>query len=207
MTYASDAGDFSIALAGDCMLTRKLSVFDEPAFLALVKVFRDCDAGMANLETVVRRWDEGTPGITQGTFMTTPPELLEDIKWFGINMLACANNHAFDYGEGGLLATIRHLDAAGLAHAGSGRNLVEARMPGYLDTRGGRVAILAATATFRPSTVALQPEFAASVLPATSYMLRKYFRLNKFPGVESRLRSSYGARLPVTRIVVTPEAR
>ena len=101
-------------------------------------------------KSVVRRWDEGTPGITQGTFMTTPPELLDDIKWFGINMVACANNHAFDYGEGGLLATIRHLDAAGIAHAGSGANLAEARMPGYLDTRGGRVAILATTATFRP---------------------------------------------------------
>ena len=150
MTYASEAGDFSIALAGDCMLTRRLSVFDEPAFLALLKIFRDCDAATANLESVVRRWDEGTPGITQGTFMTTPPELIEDIKWFGINMLGCANNHAFDYGEGGVLATIRHLDAAGIAHAGSGRNLAEARMPGYLDTRGGRVAILAATATFRP---------------------------------------------------------
>ena len=125
-------------------------MFDEPPFLALAKIFRDCDAATANLESVVRRWDEGTPGITQGTFMTTPPELLDDIKWFGINMVACANNHAFDYGEGGLLATIRHLDAAGIAHAGSGANLAEARMPGYLDTRGGRVAILATTATFRP---------------------------------------------------------
>ena len=34
MTYASEAGDFNVAIAGDCMLTRRLSVFDEPAFLA-----------------------------------------------------------------------------------------------------------------------------------------------------------------------------
>jgi poly-gamma-glutamate synthesis protein (capsule biosynthesis protein) len=149
MTYASEAGNFSIALAGDCMLTRKLSVFDEPAFVGLVKIFRDCDVGTANLESVVRHWDEGTPGITQGTYMTTPPDLLGEYKWFGINMFGCANNHAFDYGEGGVLATLKHLDAAGFAHAGSGRNLAEARMPGYLDTRGGRVAILATTATFR----------------------------------------------------------
>src|SRR6202007_1730218 len=101
-------------------------------------------------ETVVRRSDEGLPGITRGTYMQTPPELLADLKWFGINMVCTANNHSFDYGEGGLLATLRHLDAAGIVHAGSGRNLAEARMPGYLDVRGGRVAILAATATFRP---------------------------------------------------------
>jgi poly-gamma-glutamate capsule biosynthesis protein CapA/YwtB (metallophosphatase superfamily) len=150
MTYAAETGDFSIALGGDCMLTRRLSVYDEPAFLALVKTFRDCDAGFVNLESVVRRWDEGAPGITRGTYMTTPPELLEDLKWFGINMVGCANNHAFDYGEAGLLATLAHLDAAGIVHAGSGRNLAEARMPGYLESNNGRVALLATTATYRP---------------------------------------------------------
>ena len=129
MAYASEAGDLSIALGGDCMLTRRLSVYDEPAFLGLAQIFRDCDAGFANLETVVRRPHEGTPGITRGTYMTTPPELLDDLKWFGINMVACANNHAFDYGEAGLLATIAHLDAAGLVHAGIGRNLAQARRP------------------------------------------------------------------------------
>jgi len=150
MTYASEAGNFNIALAGDCMLTRRLRVFDEPEFLGLVKIFRGCDVGTGNLESVVRHWDEGTPGITQGTFMTTPPELLEEFKWFGLTMMGTANNHAFDYGEGGALATCKHLDEAGIPHAGSGRNLAEARMPGYLDTKGGRVAILATTATFRP---------------------------------------------------------
>src|SRR6266542_3595469 len=150
MIYAAEIGNFTIALAGDTMLTRKLTPFNEEGFLALREILRGADAAFANLEGTVHTWDEGTPGITQGTFMTTEPKLLEDIKWFGINMVACANNHAFDYGEGGLLATIRHLDAAGIAHAGSGANLAEARMPGYLDTRGGRVAILSTTATFRP---------------------------------------------------------
>jgi poly-gamma-glutamate synthesis protein (capsule biosynthesis protein) len=150
MTYASDSGDFTIALGGDCMPTRRLAVYDEPAFLALAKIFRAADAGFVNLETVVRHQDEGAPNITRGTYMTTPPELLADLKWFGINLASCANNHAYDYGEAGLLATIAHLDAAGIAHAGSGRNLAEARRPGYLDTPHGRVALVAMTATFRP---------------------------------------------------------
>ena len=81
--------------------------------------------------------------------MTTEPKLLEDLKWLGINMVSCANNHAFDYGEGGVLANIRHLDEAGMVHAGTGKNLAEARAPGYLDTPNGRVALIAATATFR----------------------------------------------------------
>ncbi len=149
MLYAAEKGDFTIALAGDCMLTRKLSVFKEERFLSLAETLRSADAAFANLEGTVHSWDEGTPGITQGTFMTTDPKLLEDLKWFGINLVSCANNHAFDYGEGGVLAN-RHLDEAGLAHAGTGKNLAEARAPAYLDTLNGRVALVAATAAFRP---------------------------------------------------------
>ena len=139
-----------LALAGDTMLTRKLIPFKEEKFLRLREILRGADAAFANLEGTVHAWDEGTPGITQGTFMTTDPKLLEDLKWLGINMVSCANNHAFDYGEDGVLANLRHLDAAALAHAGTGKNLAEARAPGYLDTPNGRVGLIATTATFRP---------------------------------------------------------
>src|ERR1700752_485840 len=150
MTYEAEAGIFSIALAGDTMLTRKLTPFRENKFLQLRKILGSVDAVFANLEGTVHTWDEGTPGITQGTFMTTDPALLEDLKWLGINLVSCANNHGFDYGEGGVLANIHHLDEAGLAHAGTGKNLAEATAPGYLDTPNGRVALIALTAAFRP---------------------------------------------------------
>ena len=149
MLYQSETRDICIALAGDTMLTRRLAVFKEERFLSLAEILRSADVGFANLEGPVRAWDEGAPGITQGTYMTTRPALLEDLKWLGINLVSCANNHAFDYGEGGLLATIGHLNAADLPQAGAGRNLAEARAPAYLDTMGGRVALVAATATFR----------------------------------------------------------
>ena len=150
MPYEAEKGNFALALAGDTMLTRKLIPFKEEKFLRLREILRGADAAFANLEGTVHNWDEGTPGITQGTFMTTDPKLLEDLKWLGINMVSCANNHAFDYGEDGVLANLRHLDAAGLAHAGTGKNLAEARAPGYLDTPNGRVGLIATTATFRP---------------------------------------------------------
>ena len=150
MTYQSEKGNCTIALAGDTMLTRKLTPFKEERFLKLREILRSADAGFANLEGTVHTWDEGTPGITQGTFMTTEPKLLEDLQWLGINLVSCANNHAFDYGEDGVLANLKHLDSAGLVHAGTGKNLAEARAPGYLDTPNGRVALVATTATFRP---------------------------------------------------------
>jgi poly-gamma-glutamate capsule biosynthesis protein CapA/YwtB (metallophosphatase superfamily) len=150
MIYQAAKGNLTVALAGDTMLTRKLTPFKETQFLALRELLHGADAAFANLEGTVHTWDEGTPGITQGTFMTTEPKLLEDLKWLGINLVSCANNHAFDYGEDGVLANIRHLHDAGIAHAGTGRNLAEARAPAYLDTPNGRIALVAATATFRP---------------------------------------------------------
>jgi len=150
VAYDAERGNFTLALAGDTMLTRKLIPFKEETFLRLREILRSADAAFANLEGTVHTWDEGTPGITQGTFMTTDPKLLEDLKWLGINLVSCANNHAFDYGEGGVLANIRHLDAAAIAHAGTGKNLAEARAPGYLDTPNGRVGLIATTAAFRP---------------------------------------------------------
>jgi Bacterial capsule synthesis protein PGA_cap len=150
MTYQAENGDFTVALAGDTMLTRRLRPFKEPRFLALREVIHKADAVFVNLEGTVHTWDEGTPGITQGTFMTTEPQLLEDLQWLGVNLVSCANNHAYDYSEGGVLANLKHLDAAGIAHAGTGCNLAEARAPAYLDTPNGRVALIAATATFRP---------------------------------------------------------
>jgi poly-gamma-glutamate capsule biosynthesis protein CapA/YwtB (metallophosphatase superfamily) len=150
MLYEAEKGEFSLALAGDTMLTRKLMPFKEERFLALRKILTGCDAAFANLEGTVHTWDEGTPGITQGTFMTTDPSLLEDLKWLGISIVSCANNHAFDYGEDGVLANLKHLQAAGIAHAGTGKNLTEARAPGYLDTPNGRVGLIATTAAFRP---------------------------------------------------------
>ena len=145
--YQAETGNFTIVLAGDTMLTRKLAPFNEEGFLGLRDIFRSADAAFANLEGTVHLWDEGTPGITQGTFMTTDPKLLEDLQWLGVNMVSCANNHAFDYGEAGVLANIRHLDHAGIVHAGTGKNLSEARAPGYLDTPNGRVALVSTTAT------------------------------------------------------------
>ena len=150
MPYEADGGDLDIALAGDLMLTRKISVAREPRFRALRDLLNKADASFANLEGSVRNWDEGTPGITVGTYMTTPPELLDEIKWLGIKIVSCANNHSYDYGEAGLLATLRHLDAARIPHSGSGRNLAEARAPAYLDTPRGRIALVSMTATFRP---------------------------------------------------------
>lgn len=154
MLYDAERGEFSLMLLGDVMPTRRLSVFGEERYLQLRNICLSADATFANLETCVHRYLEGHHNIAGGTYMTTEPHLLEDLKWLGVNFVSTANNHAYDYGEEGILATCRYLDAAGIIHAGSGRHLREARAPAYLDTKHGRIGLIAATATMPGHSVA-----------------------------------------------------
>lgn len=146
MLYESESGNITIALVGDCIAHRRLSCYREKRFLDLVGILRKADVTCANLEGPVHEY-ENPPNI-KGLglyFVATHPRQLEDLKWAGINMVSCSNNHGMDYGEGGLLTTIKNLKQAGIVYAGTGRNLREARAPGYLETAAGRVALLATT--------------------------------------------------------------
>lgn len=149
MAYEAESRNIRLALAGDVMLARGLRPHREPSFLALRNLLEDADATFANFEAVATSPHNAVPGVTQGTYMVTEPELLDDLAWFGVSLVSCANNHAMDLGERGVLDSIANLDAAGMAHAGSGSNLREARAPGYLETPAGRVALIAADASWR----------------------------------------------------------
>ena len=137
------------------MITRKLSVFREERFIALLDLFREADVAFTNLEMLMHRY-EHSPGVAGGTFTASDPSNLEELKWAGVNLVSCANNHSYDYGEGGVLTNLDHLQASGLAHAGTGRKLSEARAPGYLDTAKGRVALISAASTFAEPGRALE---------------------------------------------------
>ncbi len=145
MGYESERGEITLALSGDIMPSRRLAVYKEPEYLALRDLLRGAEASFANLESMVVRYGEGSPAIRTGTHMITEPELLEDLKWFGFNMLSCANSHSLNFGEEGLLLQNRYLDAAGIVHAGTGEHLRQASSPAYLDTPKGRVALIAVT--------------------------------------------------------------
>lgn len=127
-------------------MSRPLMMHKEPQFLRLRELLQGADARFANLESSVLRYGEGIPAVRTGTHMVTVPELLEDLKWFGINMLSCANSHSLNFGEEGLLLQNAYLDAAKIVHAGTGENLRQASSPDYLETSNGRVALIAATA-------------------------------------------------------------
>ena len=167
MLYDSERGNISIALTGDSMITRGMRSFHEPQFVGLLSLLRESDVTVSNLEMLFHRFEMSWHYKGAASFQVCDPRYLSDLKWLGIDVVTTATNHAFDYGEEGFLTTLRHCDEAGLFQAGGGRHRDESRAPAYVDTPGGRVAVMATTSTFSEdsSVIADRSTSATSVPP------------------------------------------
>lgn len=98
------------------------------------------------------------------TFWTRPANLLL-LRRAGFTLLGTANNHVEDQGPQGLLDTITHLKAAGLAHAGTGATEADAWKPFVFEKQGVKVAVLVVTALHN-LPASRQGAFFAASLPS-----------------------------------------
>ena len=143
--------DFTLAITGDAIINRRISVHTDERFLYLVKVLRDADVAYTHFETIVHDYEgeDLFPAAEAGrTPMRSPRYVVDELKWAGFDIVSFAHNHSLDYSYGGLFSTWKALNDAGVPHAGTGRNLAEAREPAYLDTRRGRMALVSMTSSF-----------------------------------------------------------
>jgi hypothetical protein len=142
---------FSVAMVGDIIYVRPSLKVLEASAPGLLKVLRGADVSFGNFESNAFAL-KGFAGSLQtpidGPALLSPPPIPTELRAMGFSLLSHANNHAFDWGAPGVLATGRNLTRAGLVHAGSGGSLAAARAPRGLTVRGTRVALVAATASF-----------------------------------------------------------
>ncbi|SFO90759.1 CapA family protein [Salibacterium halotolerans] len=140
-------GPITFTAAGDCFITRRLPEKASQA-LALQRFLMQADVRFANLEVTTHN-REGIPSpVSGGTWAMAEPGVLDDLSFYGFNMLNGATNHALDYLYGGLHATEEHVKNRDFVYAGTGANLADASAPSYLETPNGRVALIACTSTF-----------------------------------------------------------
>lgn len=108
-----------------------------------------------NLETVIRGPNAGPPTRELLTLHAAAPQMLEGLRAAHVNLVATANNHAFDLGAGGILDTVAALRDAGLPSTGSGADLAAASSPAYASSAAGTVGLVAfATGKVRPGGAA-----------------------------------------------------
>src|SRR5829696_2434035 len=97
------------------------------------------DLTLANFDTPVIRDAVYHPDAT--TF-TGDLRLMPVLDQAGLDGVTLGNNHILDAGTTGLNETMRHLDDAGISHAGAGMDLAEARKPMVFDLGGTKIGVL-----------------------------------------------------------------
>jgi poly-gamma-glutamate capsule biosynthesis protein CapA/YwtB (metallophosphatase superfamily) len=97
------------------------------------------DLTLANFENPVIRASVYHPDAT--TF-TGDLRLMPELDQAGIDGVTLGNNHILDAGTEGLEETMGHLDDAGIAHAGAGMDLAQARKPMIFDVGGTKIGVL-----------------------------------------------------------------
>ena len=142
------AADFTLALTGDSIITRRLSVYTEPAFTRLIDLVRGADAAFTNIEMLFHDFEPYPMNESGGTYMRAEPALAKELSWAGFDLGSLANNHTGDYGALGMRLTKKYVAEAGIVAAGSGESLPEAREAKFLETAKGRVALISVASTF-----------------------------------------------------------
>lgn len=181
------AGKFTVALAGDIVITRAISKLRDPQIQAAIAPFRTADLAIGNLEQTIAdaRTFEGSPlGVASFQIMADP-SMAGDLAEMGFSVLARANNRLSDFGPEGNRETDAHLRSAGISPVGYGEHLAEARAPVYVDLPAGRIATVSATSHVNHG---MEGVFAASA---------RIGRSNGRPGAN---------HLRVTRTIQLPDA-
>jgi poly-gamma-glutamate synthesis protein (capsule biosynthesis protein) len=114
------------------------------------------DLRLVNLETAITRSDVYEP---KGINYRMSPENAGCLVAAGIDCCGVANNHVLDWGDPGLIETLKTLRRLGISTAGAGRNLAEATAPAVLAVSGkGRVLIFC----YAMTTSGTSPDWSAT---------------------------------------------
>lgn len=162
----------TLALTGDVMLGRGVAealddhMRPEEPWGDVMPLLEAADLRIINLECAVTDNEQPWTRTPKVFHFRARPSAIETLRTARIDACSLANNHTLDFEEQGLLDTLEHLDAAGIRHAGAGRNQEEAADPAILTMRAdhaSRVALLAFTDN--------EPPFAAGTgRPGTNYL-------------------------------------
>lgn len=146
--------EVSFIATGDSFITRRLPTAETPEFRELAELIGSGDFRFTNFEVTTPGKAPMPSAVSGGTWASGKPEVVGDLKKYGFNCVAWANNHTLDYLYTGLEETKKQLEQAGFVHAGVGDQLAEASAPKYIETPSGRVALIAVTSTFHETWMA-----------------------------------------------------
>lgn len=108
----------------------------------VVDRMKSSDIMIANNEFAVTN---GNNKINKLYNFKAKPERLDIYKEMGVDLVSLANNHVYDYGEDGLLDTIKYLNEHDIPNIGAGKNIDEATKPYYFIAGGYKFSFISAS--------------------------------------------------------------
>lgn len=143
-----------VTLSGQLLMEHPLCEDPYSGLSDLVLELQKGQVVFADLEVAIRTPESGEPTREPLFLHGTGPEGLDCIRRMGFNLLALSNNHAWDFGTAGVLATRAEVVRAGIACAGSGADLAKASAAGYTGTTPRVALVAAATGKIREGAAA-----------------------------------------------------
>jgi poly-gamma-glutamate synthesis protein (capsule biosynthesis protein) len=168
-TAAPDAPITRLGFVGDLMLGRGVDAVagtkPTEAFWGDVgPMLWDADSVIGNLESAITDTKERWKRCRKSFRFQARPKVIDILKAGNIGGVCLANNHILDCEVTGLTDTLHHLDRAGIARAGAGKNIREAIHPALFRAGGVAVGMVALTNTM--------PEFAAGPETAGTHYVK-----------------------------------
>lgn len=139
-------GNFTIAAVGDVVALRPTANLDDSAVQEVYSILREADVAFGNLEFTIAEPAKVMDYHDGHLFQAlAKPEIADDLRSIGFDLMNFANNHTTHFGIGGMRETIGHMERVGIVTAGWGERLSEARGAKFLDTPSGRIGFLGIT--------------------------------------------------------------
>lgn len=140
-----------IVAVGDIMLGRGVTEslkmkglgFSEP-FADVQGLLKAGDVVFCNLEHPITEGEHSLDSDKKYV-LKAGPDAAGGLEYAGFNLVSIANNHILDFYETGLEDTMVNLSDHGIAYAGAGKNLEEARQMAVMEVKGMRIGLLAYT--------------------------------------------------------------
>ena len=199
---------FTVASVGDVMIKRPALSIEEAQFQDPIKILKGADVAFGNMEGNLADL-EHFDGPLRG--MMGDKDVAPALKAMGFDLMNRANNHIFDSDRESMYSTMEQLDKAGIAHAGTGKNLEDARRAHFFDSAKGRVGLVGmhtpngvtstSSASYEQGNVGGRPG-----LNALDYTIYYNVIAEQLAALKAIRRAAYTAPAGATNVTKLPDA-
>jgi len=144
---ADHNGRLRITLTGQALMKHPLCADPYPELTAICRELQAGAVTFTDLEVAIQTSASGLPTRDTEFQHAAPETILDCLRRMGFDLLALSNNHAWDLGTAGILATRDAVLKAGFAAAGTGSDLSAATQAGRCTVNGGETVALVSMAT------------------------------------------------------------